>query len=200
MTAPGENMVEYADGKCRGTIQSGPRKGEPCRARPKTGSVLCGAHGGHLPKVKRAAQFRLARDEAQQELIRRMKDDRQGRQDAVTELDRLAAEVIVFKDICRERIEQLNQIRYEGKTGEQIRAEIILYERALDRCNTVLATNIKLGIAERKQKLDEAQALLMVGVIKTILNRLDLSREQKAIAVKVVPEELRAISAAVQAS
>src|SRR5258708_7985181 len=69
-------MVEYADGKCRGTIQSGPRKGEPCRARPKTGSVLCGAHGGHLPKVKRAAQFRLARDEAQQELIRRMKDDR----------------------------------------------------------------------------------------------------------------------------
>jgi hypothetical protein len=193
-------MAEFATGQCSATART---TGNPCKMKPEAGAVVCWLHGGRLPKVKQAAKFRLARDKAQQEALQRLKADGASRQDVVTEMDRLAAEVIVFKDVCRERLEQLlelGELRYEGKTGEQLRAEVALYERALDRCNTVLSTNVKLNIAERKQKLDEAQAMLMVGVVKTILNRLDLTPEQKRIAIKVVPEEMRAISAAVQSS
>lgn len=193
-------MVDQADGKCRGKILSGPRKGEPCKGKPRKGSLLCDSHGGQLPRVQAAAQLRIARDEAQQELIRRMKAAQLSeRQDAVTELDRLAAEVIVFKDIVRERLDELlaGELRYEGKTGEQLRAEVALYERALDRCNTVLATNVKLGIAERKAALRKAEVEMLALTIRTILGRLGLTREQKILAGQVVPEELRAISAAV---
>jgi hypothetical protein len=193
-------MVEYATGKCSGTAKT---SGKPCARKPKPGALVCHWHGGELPNVKRAVAFRNSRDKAQQEALQRLKSDGASRQDVVTEMDRLAAEVIVFKDVCRERLEELltmGELRYEGKTGEQLRAEVALYERALDRCNTVLSTNVKLNIAERKQKLDDAQAMLMVGVVKSILNRLDLTAEQKRMVIKVVPEEMRAISAAVQAS
>jgi hypothetical protein len=172
--------------------------GAPCKRRPEPGGTVCKLHGGALPNVKQAAAFRIARDQAQQEALRRLRAEKATKQDTVTEMDRLAAEVIAFKDVCRERIEFLSEIRYEGKTGEQIRAEITLYERALDRCNTVLATNLKLGIAERKQKLDEAQALLVVGLMRAVLGRLNLSKEQQQLAARVVPEEMRAISGVIQ--
>lgn len=188
-------MVEQARTKCPATN----REGQPCKSRLGPGQIVCYHHGGNLPRVKAAATLRISRDKAQQELITRMKTAKTGRLDLIAEMELLAIEVIVFRDICRERMQKLNEIRYEGTTGEQLRAEITLYERALDRCNTVLATNVKLGIAERRQQLEEAQALVLVGVIKSILGRLRLSPEQKAIAGEVVPEELRAISAAVSA-
>lgn len=190
-------MAVHATTSCSGTNKE---TGLPCKARPIKGGTVCRMHGGSLPRTKAAAQLRLARDAAQQELIVRMKTaGRSERQDAVTELDRLAAEVIVFKDIVRERLDELlaGELRYEGKTGEQLRAEVALYERALDRCNTVLATNVKLGIAERKAALRKAEVEMLALTIRVILNRLGLTREQKILAGQVVPEELRAISAAV---
>jgi hypothetical protein len=147
---------------------------------------------------------RLARDEVQQELVKRMKADREGRRDAVTELDRLAAEVITFKDICRERLDELlalpEGIRYKGQTGEQLRAEVALYERALDRCNTVLGTNVKLGIAQRREEMTKAQGQVLVGIIRAILNQLELTRDQQRTAARVVPLELKAITAAVDSA
>jgi hypothetical protein len=192
-------LREEATGHCSATARS---TGKPCKRPPGPGAVVCKVHGGALPRVRQAAQFRLARDEAQQELIKRMKTaQREDRADAVTELDRLAAEVIVFKDIVRERLDTImalpEGIRYEGKTGEQLRAEVALYERALDRCNTVLATNVKLGIAERKVELNKAQAQILAGVIRAILGQLELNHDQQRMAARVVPIELMAISAAV---
>lgn len=109
-------------------------------------------------------------------------------------MERIAAETIAFKDICRARLEAIgDEWRYDHQHGEQLRAEVALYERALDRCEKILANYVRLGIADRKVKLDEAQAVLLVGVIKNILARLDLSRDQKTLAGQVVPEELRAI-------
>lgn len=167
---------------------------------PEPGGTVCKLHGGALPGVKRAAAFRLQRDKAQAEALTRLKARGAGKVETITEMDRLAAEVITFKDIVRgelDRIWALGELRYEGKTGEQLRAEVALYERALDRCNTVLATNVKLGIAEKKHELDKLQAVVLVGVIQAILKELNLSRVQQQIAAQVVPVKLREISAEV---
>lgn len=118
---------------------------------------------------------------------------------AIDELEKIAAEAIVFKNICQERINKLLEAEqsfgYEGRAGEQLRSEVAVYERALDRCNKVLVDHVRLDIAGRKQKLDEQQAVLLVGVIKAVLGQLGLSRDQKKLAGEVVPRELRAIEA-----
>jgi hypothetical protein len=121
-------------------------------------------------------------------------------EDAYAELEQLAAEAAMFRKICFERLEALkvDAWRYEGKTGEQIRSEVVLYERAMDRSQKFLVDYARLGIAEKRVKIAEAQAMILVGVIQNVLGRLDLSRDQKRIAATVVPEELRAIAAPAQ--
>lgn len=173
-------------------------KGVPCRAWAIKGGTVCRQHGGNLVRVQNAANFRIAKTKAERQALSRLRE-KTGKNgtDAIAEIERLAAEVIVFKDICRERLELLwaqDEIRYSTSAGEQLRAEVALYERALDRCEKILATHVRLGIAKRREAINEAEQLLLVSAIRNILNRLGLSQEQQRIAVQVVPEELRAIS------
>lgn len=198
LVAPHKKMAELAspDGKCTATKSSG----EKCRGWAVKGTRVCTHHGGGMEHVKAAGRVRLARDKAQQEALKRLREEKASKQDVITEMDRLAAEVIAFKDVVRERLDYLlehEDIRYEGKTGEQTRAEITLYERALDRCNTVLATNVKLNIAERRVELDKAKAILVAGVIRAILARLDLTDMQQRMVPGIVQEEMLALSAEV---
>lgn len=159
---------------------------------------MCFKHGGNLPRVKEAGRFRLRRDKAQQEALERLRAEKAGRVETINEMDRLAAEAIAFKDVVREHLEELEEIRYKGNTGEQLRAEVALYERALDRCNTILATNLKLGIAEKRAELDKQKAILVAAAIRAVLARLELSDAQQRMAPTIIKEELLAISAEVE--
>lgn len=186
------------DGKCT----SPRRDGQPCKKWAIKGGNVCKDHGGNLPNVKGAARFRLARDAAQKAALDRLRADKAGRVETITEMDRLAAEALAFKDTVRELLEGLldrngGELRYEGKTGEQLRAEVALYERALDRCNTILATNIKLGIHEKRLELDKLQAQVIAQTIRTILDRIGLTTEQKKVVPGIIVEEMKAISTAV---
>lgn len=172
--------------------------GQPCRARAIKGGRVCFKHGGNLPRVKEAGRFRLRRDKAQQEALERLRAEKAGRVETINEMDRLAAEAIAFKDVVREHLEELEEIRYKGNTGEQLRAEVALYERALDRCNTILATNLKLGIAEKRAELDKQKAILVAAAIRAVLARLELSDAQQRMAPTIIKEELLAISAEVE--
>jgi uncharacterized Zn finger protein (UPF0148 family) len=187
---------EY-DGHCHSLT----RAGKPCGRTPAAGAVVCPSHGGNLPKVKNAARIRVARDEATKEALRRLKADKNKSHDTITEMDRLAAEAIVWKDVCRERVDKLvelgEDVRYKGQTGEQLRAEVALYERALATCNTILSNNIKLNIHEKKVELEKAKAMIVAQAIRTILNRLELTPEQARLAPMVIKEEMLAISAEV---
>jgi len=105
----------------------------------------------------------------------------------------LAAEVWASKEYFKSKIESL---RYEHHAGEQLRAEVALYERALDRCMKVLGEITRLGISERRARIQEAQAVLIVQAFQRVLDRLELSPQQKIVATQVVPQELRALSEA----
>lgn len=163
--------------------------------------MVCDSHGGVLPKVRNAAALRVAREEATKEALARLKADKDKSYDAVTEMDRLAAEVVVWKDVCRRRLDYLEEmgadIRYEGKTGEQLRAEVTLYTQALNQCLAVLSTNVKLGIHEKRVEIEKAKAIIVATVIRTILTRLELTPAQAALAPQVIKEEMLAISAEV---
>lgn len=191
-----DKAQEY-DGKCHATSR---RTGEQCRITPAPGAVVCRFHGGNLAKVKNAAKLRVARDEATKEALARLKADKGKSHDTITEMDRLAAEVIVFKDVCRERLDELlalDEIRYKGQTGEQLRAEVALYERALDRCNTVLATNIKLNIHEKKAELEKQKAILVAAAFRETLAEAGLTEDASRLLMKLFSQKMLAISAEV---
>ncbi len=116
-------------------------------------------------------------------------------QDPLTALLTLAGEITTFKDFLGARIAEMRAEawRYSGATAEQLRAEVGLYERALDRTARVLVEINRLGLEERMVKVTEEQGRQIAEVIRRILDGLDLTPEQRRIASEVVPRELRAV-------
>jgi len=172
---------------------TGPR----CKKKIPAGQLVCFRHGNGSPRTRNKAMVRNAEAQARFQLKKRAEARGITRiQDIYEELEMNAAEAAAFRQICFDRVEALkDDWRYSSSAGEQLRAEVALYERAMDRANKFLMDMARLGIAEKRVKIAETQALLLVGVIQNVLGRLDLTRDQKRIAATVVPEELRAIAA-----
>jgi hypothetical protein len=88
-----------------------------------------------------------------------------------------------------------DEVRYEHRAGEQLRAEIALWERSAERCLKIYETITRLGIAERQTRIREAELMLIAEGIREILRRLELSPEQRKLSIRVVPEVLRELEA-----
>lgn len=68
--------------------------------------------------------------------------------------------------------------RYEDRRGgEQIRSEVVLYERALDRTANVLHQISKMAIAEKMVSLGKAQTELMVKILMGTITEMNMSVE-----------------------
>jgi hypothetical protein len=113
--------------------------------------------------------------------------------DPVEALAHLAGEVWAAKEFFRSKIDEL---RYQSATGEQLRSEVALYERALDRCMKVLDVMARLNISDRRTEIAEQQAVMIASAVQRMFDRLGLTYRQQQLAMTIVPEELRAITAA----
>ena len=107
----------------------------------------------------------------------------------LVELLQVAAEMAEWKDILREIVAYLfsrERIRSShSKVGEQLRAEVLLYERALERLAAALERITKLGIEARLAAIEERQAELVERALTASLTAsgLDLVGQEKARAV-----------------
>jgi hypothetical protein len=177
------------DGKRCGAKST--QTGKPCQRWPIKGGRRCPKHGGATPAAKAAAAATRAEGRIRAEL---------GKlqivpiTDPLTELSHIAGEVLAWKNLAAEQWEHLTSMRYEGMSGEQLRAEIAVWERALDRCVTTLATIAKLNIDERLVALDEKRAALVNEAINRLLDHLALGAEQRAEAKGVVARHLRSLA------
>jgi hypothetical protein len=87
-----------------------------------------------------------------------------------------------------------NALRYEHRAGEQLRGELTAWIQ-LNQLVTKLGTDyLRIGLDERKVRIAEGQARILVGVIQAVLGRLELTSQQRKIAVRAVPEELERAS------
>jgi hypothetical protein len=110
-------------------------------------------------------------------------------EDPLAELLMLAAEMKALKDMCREVVAamRIGQWRYAGKTGEQARAELLLYERSLERLATILINIAKLKIEDKLAAIEERQQQTIERALELALQAsgADLAGQQKARLVLV---------------
>src|SRR4029077_7314275 len=88
-------------------------------------------------------------------------------------------------------VRNLESPRYAGLTGEQIRGEVQLFERAMDRCNTVLSTYAKLNIDERLSRITAEQQQMVVEAIEAALAAANVTGALALEAKRAAARRLR---------
>lgn len=99
--------------------------------------------------------------------------------------------VVAWMRVLEKMVADLNSPGYQSLTGEQIRAEVQLFERAMDRCNTVLATYAKLNIDERLSRITEAQQLMVLQALEAGLAAADVTGPRALEARRAAAKRLR---------
>jgi hypothetical protein len=105
----------------------------------------------------------------------------------------LAGEISAWKELAAERVAALKDLaqRNYASGGDEVRAEIQVYERALDRCVHVLATIARLNIDERLVKISQQQADLVKTALMTALADTGLDRTVQREAAGHLARHLR---------
>jgi hypothetical protein len=173
------------------------RDGDPCKLPPIKGALVCQIHGGQLPPVKKAAAVALTEERVRRE-ISTMRDVPQmtGVHDIYTELLEVASACRQWRKLLQDRVSYLNNLGYSSlESGEQVRADVLLFERALERSAKVGESLARLNLDERKAALDERMAAQLGLCIQMILSDLNLTEEQRAIAARVAPQRVRELTA-----
>lgn len=165
------------DGRRRCTAHSS-RTGKRCKKAPMKGLTVCLAHGGGAPQVAAAAKRRVVEQEAAAELARL---DVEPLNDPLSQLALLAAQAVAWKDAMAARVNALTSLRYEGTgSGEQLRAEVALWERALDRCEKFCTSMARLNIDERIAEISQTQSRIMVSFVAVALARFGIDFHDEA--------------------
>lgn len=172
--------------KCTGRSS---RTGGPCQAYPVRGATVCVAHGGKAPQVKAKAKQRVAEQQARAELARL---NLAPVDDPLTALAGVTAEVLAWKDNLAAKVNELTSLRYKTEGGEQLRAEVALWERALDRCERFLTAMARLNIDERLAAIAEAQAQAVMDAIRIGLEAAGVDSGQRQVALAAVRDHLAA--------
>ena len=170
------------------------------------GQNVCRSHGGaavqsRLAGARRAAEAKLQKQAA--ELVGSPVDN------PLTELAALAGRARAWMELLEARTRKLLEagdesadgseggstegIRYKGGAGEQIRGEIQLYERAMDRLGKFLADYGRLNIDERLSQITSNQAERVIAAIDAVIAYLGATGEQAVGAKKVAARHLRAV-------
>lgn len=196
-------MTDNHDRRCTATSK---QTGKRCGAWAIPGGTVCKWHGGNTPNAKKAAAQRLQEDQARTDAARFAARTDIHPADALLELVHYQAGIV---DYWRGRVEDVNDADLEwgvtrektggddaGTTSEA--APHIAYRlltEAQDKLAAYAAAALKAGVDERRVRLAEQQGALVAQVIRGVLAALNLTPEQEALVPRVVPEQLRLLTA-----
>jgi hypothetical protein len=156
------------------------------------GDGRCRLHGGSTKNQKLGA----AKIKAEREVRKVLAElDVEPVDDPLTALMQLAGQVLAWQKATAALVNDLeHRIRYEGATGaEQLRAEVQIYERAMDRAEKVLSSIARLNIEERLAQISEAQADRVIAAIDAALAAAGLAGADASKAKQVAARHLRSV-------
>lgn len=146
-----------------------------------------------LPAYARAVEERKRETEARKLFDELMKqnnvdietknfDDELNPLEALLEL---AHEQVAWKQVCLAKLAKLqeDEWRWDGdRAGEQIRSEIGMYERAIERATNTLVKISRLGIEAKLAQIAERQvAIVETAIVRTLQDlNLDIDTQAKA--------------------
>lgn len=162
--------------------------GKQCIAFPMHEQTTCSTHGGRAPQTKALAHVAQTEKKMRQILG---KLDIKAVENPLYELQMLAGEAKAWKEMLSAKVADLTTMRYSTDGGEAIRGEIILWERAIDRCTTTLAIIAKLNIDERMARLTELQVMQTIGAVKAGLTEVGMPAPQQQLAMATIARYLR---------
>lgn len=174
------------------------RQGEGTCTRPAgwgtdhVGIGYCKLHGGSTGTHATQAVRRRAEEDARAVLAEL---DIREVSDPLAALLKLAGQVLAWQEATATLVNGLEDgVRYEGATGaEQLRAEVALYERAMDRALTVLAAIARLNIEERLARVTERQADAVIDAIDAALAAAGVVGQDAARAKQAAARHLRSV-------
>jgi hypothetical protein len=170
-----------------------------CKNYRVPGGTQCAYHG-NAPQVQSAVQRRNAENMARQRALKRLEKDGYpvvAGPEAVIEMleDRMGFQYGLAKalDLLVRKLVEADELRYEHQAGEQIRGEVQAWVQ-VNQMVTKLGTDyLKIGLDERKVRLAEAHGRLIMQVIQAVMDRLELTGDQRKIAAVAIPEELNRV-------
>lgn len=168
------------------------RTGKPCQLSPVHGATVCHKHGGSAPQVKQAAARRLIEAEIR-ELFGKALPEAEPVDNPLAAYADFAGRVMAWMQLMDSLLGDLRTVGYAGKAGEQVRAEVLLYERAMDRANAVLSSYARLNIDTRLAAITEQQASIVLRAIEAVIAHLGVTGSDAAEARKVAASHLRLV-------
>lgn len=175
--------------RCRATN----RAGEQCGRPPMRGGHVCASHGGKTPRALAAAERRLAEEEATRQVARL-----QGTRGSLTlpdvyrELLSTAGLAVAWQDVLRTRVEALEDYSTVNGLGSPVvRADVQLFERAMDRAAKVLELVGRLDLDSRLARITEDQGRQVAGILNRAMDAGDLTPEQRAAMSVELAREIR---------
>lgn len=171
--------------------------GKQCGNYPLPGQEICRMHGGAAKQNREAAARRLATQQIEQQVDATLAHHGiTAVEDPLAELGKLASASKAMTEALGARVNALGtDLEHSGgeKYSPVIKAELMMYERALDRTHRLLDSLIKAGYAERQISIAEQEALLVAGVIRRVVAGLGLSPAQVEQAQTLLAAEFRAL-------
>lgn len=168
--------------------------GERCARPANRGQKVCRVHGGNAPGALAKARERIAEQQAVDRIHAALaKLDIEPVDDPLTALKNLAGEVLSWKNALGNIVNNLSDIRTVSDFGDDARAEVRLFERAMDRCINVLGVIAKLGIDDRLVAIEEAKVRMIVEAVEQALADLPLGLEERHNAMRTVAAKLRRV-------
>lgn len=174
--------LRQAEGTCRKTAGWG---------TDHPGYGACRLHGGSTVTQTVGAARRRAEADVRAVLAEL---DIPAVEDPLAALLELAGQVIAWQKATATLVNGLEELRYEDSKGsEQLRSEVVLYERAMDRAVNVLAAIARLNIEERLARVTERQADAVIDAIDAALAAVGVTGQDAARAKQAAARHLRSV-------
>jgi hypothetical protein len=157
--------------------------GERCKQRPIPGGTVCRFHGGAAPQVEAAADALVAElwpGLAGMEPVK----------DPVDLLARTAGAIEHMAEVMGGRVNELQGKVAGGRDLTQLRAEVVLLDRLLDKLLKAGDGMARLGIAERHVELEQQRVVLVTAAFRAAVGVLQLVPADRDLVVRRFLTEL----------